>query len=328
VTSSPGGHDRADRHDDRHDDPPAERAAERAAVVARRVGQDVGRQVGRRVATAARRQGWRARTSAWLLLPVAGLPWVGFGYIAWKGRRPAWAGAAALHLGVSAGAVTALVAADWWTVLGVLAAGGGWGAGVALGLVANSRWLRLQAERSASPSAPWLRPLPGSTGADGSPAGAPRLLGPGAPTDPAERAALGQAEAAAALEVAVRAGTALPPAALPLVRQVHDAALPLLARGAGRGLPLPALDLYEVEAVVGEHLPAALAQYLVLPPGYRPPPGSEGAPSPAESLLAQLRSLVELLAEVTERVHEHDARQLRVQAAFLGDKVRRSDLEL
>ena len=73
---------------------------------------------------------------------------------------------------------------------------------------------------------------------------------------------------------------------------------------------------------------AALAQYLVLPPGYRPPPGAEGTPSPAESLLAQLRSLVELLAEVTERVHEHDARQLRVQAAFLGDKVRRSDLEL
>lgn len=320
MTSAPGGPDPARR--------PDERPAERPAVVARRVGQDVSRQVGRHVTTAARRQGWRARTSAWLLLPVAGLPWVGFGYIAWKGRRPAWAGAAALHLGISAGAVTALVSGEWWTVLGVLAAGGGWGAGVLHGLTANPRWLRLQAERAPSPSAPWLRPL---TGAAGSPSGAPRLLGPGAPTDPAERAALGQQEAAAALEVAVRAGTALPPAALPLVREVHDAALPLLARGAGRGLPLPALDLYEVEAVVGEHLPAALAQYLVLPPGYQPPPGGAGGagtPSPAESLLAQLRSLVELLAEVTERVHEHDARQLRVQAAFLGDKVRRSDLEL
>jgi len=327
MTSSPGGPERTDQPADQR----SEGAAERAAVVARRVGQDVGRQVGRRVTTAARRQGWRARTSAWLLLPVAGLPWVGFGYIAWRGRRAAWAGAAALHLGVSAGAVIALLSGEWWTVLGVLAAGGGWGAGVVHGLVANPRWLQLQAERSPSPSAPWLPPLAGPGGPAGSPAGAPRLLGPGAPTDPAERAALGQQEAAAALEVAVRAGTALPEDALPLVRQVHDAALPLLARGAGRGLPLPALDLYEVEAVVGEHLPAALAQYLVLPPGYRPPPGSPGgadAPSPAESLLAQLRSLVELLAEVTERVHEHDARQLRVQAAFLGDKVRRSDLEL
>ena len=322
MTSAPGGPDRPRAHPGaRPDGPPAERPS----VVARRVGQDVGRQVGRHVTTAARRQGWRARTSAWLLLPVAGLPWVGFGYIAWKGRRPAWAGAAALHLGISAGAVTALLSGEWWTVLGVLTAGGGWGAGVVHGLSANPRWLRLQAERSPSPSAPWLRPVAGAPGS--SPEG-PRLLGPGAPTDPAERAALGQQEAAAALEVAVRAGTALPPAALPLVREVHDAALPLLARGAGRGAPLPALDLYEVEAVVGEHLPAALAQYLVLPPGYRPPPGAADASSPADSLLAQLRSLVELLAEVTERVHEHDARQLRVQAAFLGDKVRRSDLEL
>ena len=80
--------------------------------------------------------------------------------------------------------------------------------------------------------------------------------------------------------------------------------------------------------MVGEHLPAALAQYLVLPPGYEPPGGAAGGPTPAESLLAQLRSLVALLVEVTERVHEHDARELRVQAAFLGDKVRRSDLEL
>ncbi|MBF5080352.1 hypothetical protein [Quadrisphaera sp. INWT6] len=327
MTSPPGGPDRTAGPAGPAEQP-TERSAERPAVVARRVGQDVTRQVGRHVTTAARRQGWRARTSAWLLLPVAGLPWVGFGYIAWKGRRPAWAGAAALHLGVSAGAVTALLSGEWWTVLGVLAAGGGWGAGVVHGLSANPRWLRLQAERAPSPSAPWLPPLAGPAGADGSGAGARRLSGPGAPTDPAERAALGQQEAAAALEVAVRAGTALPPAALPLVRQVHDAALPLLARGAGRGAPLPALDLYEVETVVGEHLPAALAQYLVLPPGYPPPSGAADAPSPAESLLAQLRSLVELLAEVTERVHEHDARQLRVQATFLGDKVRRSDLEL
>jgi hypothetical protein len=291
---------------------------ERSREVARRVGLDVGRQVG----TAARRQGWRARKSAWLLLPVAGLPWVGFGYIGWKARRPQWAGAALLHLGVSAGAVSALVAGDWWTVLGVLAAGGGWGAGVVHGLAANPRWLRTSAALSPNPSAPWLPPVTGSS--------SPELLAGarGAETaDPAERAALHQLRLEELVEVAARAGTALPPAVLPLVRELHDAALPLLARAAGRGRPVPALDLYEVEAVVGEHLPAALGQFLALPPGYVPDTVADG-PTPAEALLAQLRSMLGLLAEVTERVHEHDARELRVQAAFLGEKVRRSDLDL
>ncbi|TXR56363.1 hypothetical protein [Quadrisphaera setariae] len=292
----------------------------RSAEVARRVGQDVGRQVG----TAARRQGWRARKSAWLLLPVAGLPWVGFGYIGWKARRPQWAGAAAVHLGVSAGAVTALTAGEWWTtVLGVLVAGGGWGAGVVHGLVANPRWLRTSAALSPNPSAPWLPPLTGASSSSALLAGA----GGAVTADPAERAALHQLRLEELVEVAARAGTALPPAVLPLVREVHDAALPLLARAASRGRPVPALDLYEVEAVVGEHLPAALGQYLALPPGYVPDTAA-GGPTPAEALLAQLRSMVDLLAEVAERVHEHDARELRVQAAFLGEKVRRSDLDL
>ncbi|TNM61064.1 hypothetical protein FHN55_17795 [Streptomyces sp. NP160] len=292
---------------------------ERSREVARRVSQDVGRQVG----TAARRQGWRARKSAWLLLPVAGLPWVGFGYISWKARRPQWAGAAALHLGVSAGAVTALSAGELWTtVLGVLVAGGGWGAGVVHGLTANPRWLRTSAQLAPNPSAPWLPPLTGASSSSAlSAASGPQ------PSDPAERAALHQLRLEELVAVAARAGTALPPAVLPLVREVHDAALPLLARAAGRGRPVPALDLYEVEAVVGEHLPAALGQYLALPPGYAPDTVA-GGPTPTEALLAQLRSMVGLLAEVTERVHEHDARELRVQAAFLGEKVRRSELDL
>lgn len=298
--------------------PELEELRERSREVARRVGQDVGRQVG----TVARRQGWRARKSAWLLLPVAGLPWVGFGYIGWKARRPQWAGAALLHLGVSAGAVSALVAGDWWTVLGVLAAGGGWGAGVVHGLAANPRWLRTSAALSPNPSAPWLPPLTGASSSA-------LLSGTGAalPADPAERAALHQLRLEELVQVTARAGTALPPAVLPLVRELHDAALPLLARAAGRGRPVPALDLYEVEAVVGEHLPAALGQFLALPPGYVPDTVAD-APTPTEALLAQLRSMLGLLAEVTERVHEHDARELRVQAAFLGEKARRSDLDL
>jgi len=292
----------------------------RSQEVARRVGAQVGRQVG----TAARRQGWRARKSAWLLLPVAGLPWVGFGYISWKARRPQWAKAAALHLGVSAGAVTALSAGELWTtVLGVLVAGGGWGAGIVHGLTANPRWLRTSAALSPNPSAPWLPALTG-------PSASSALLGASGaalPEDPAERATLHQLRLEELVQVAVRAGTALPPDALPLVRHVHDAALPLLARAAGQGRPMAALDLYEVETVVGEHLPAALGQYLALPPGYAPDTVAPG-PSPTEALLAQLRAMVDLLGEVTERVHDHDARELRVQAAFLGEKVRRSDLDL
>ncbi|PWJ48622.1 hypothetical protein SAMN06264364_1293 [Quadrisphaera granulorum] len=297
--------------------------------VARRVWQEGKAQVTRQVGTAARRQGWKARKSAWLLLPVAGLPWVGFGYLAAKARRPQWAGAAALHLGVSAGAVSALVAGDWWTVLGVLLAGGGWGAGVVHGLAANPRWLRTAAALSPSPSAPWLPPLSGSS----SPSSSSDLLGPSGvsgaelPGDPAARAALHQMHLEQLVDVAARAGTALPAGVLPLAREIHDAALPMLARAAGRGRPMGALDLYEVEAVVGEHLPAALGRYLALPPGYVPDTVADG-PTPEQALLAQLRSMVELLAEVTERVHEHDARELRVQAAFLGEKVRRSDLDL
>lgn len=300
--------------------PELEELRERSREVARRVGQDVGRQVG----TAARRQGWRARKSAWLLLPVAGLPWVGFGYIGWKARRPQWAGAAALHLGVSAGAVTALTAGEWWTtVLGVLVAGGGWGAGVVHGLAANPRWLRTSAALSPHPSAPWLPALTGPSSSAELLAGTGRAAG----EDPAGRAALHRSRLEELVAVAARAGTALPAEALPLVRELRSAAAPLLDRGAGRGRPVPALDLYEVEAVVGEHLPAALGQYLALPHGYVPDTVASG-PAPAESLLAQLRSMVELLDEVTARVHEHDARELRVQAAFLGEKVRRSDLDL
>ncbi|MGQ7297643.1 hypothetical protein [Quadrisphaera sp. KR29] len=299
--------------------PTAAELRERSQEVARRVGQQVGRQV----STAARRQGWRARTSAWLLLPVAGLPWVGFGYIALKARRPQWAGAALVHLGVSAGAVSALVAGDWWTVLGVLAAGGGWGAGVVHGLAANPRWLRTRAALSPTPSAPWLPPLTASSSSPDALVG----IGAGSAGDPAQRAALHQQRLEELVDVTARAGTALPEAALPLVRQLHDAALPLLARAAGGGRPVPALDLYEVEAVVGEHLPTALGRYLALPPGYVPDTVADAA-TPEQALLAQLRSMVELLAEVTDRLHEHDARELRVQAAFLGEKVRRSDLDL
>lgn len=315
MTTPPGTPDRPEL-----DRPVPAELRERSREVALRIGKDVGRQVG----TAARRQGWRARKSAWLLLPVVGLPWVGFGYISWKARRPQWAGAAALHLGVSAGAVTALSAGELWTtVLGVLVAGGGWGAGVVHGLAANPRWLRTSAALSPTPSAPWLPPLTGASSSSALTSG-----GAGAvPDDPAQRAALHQLRLEELVDVAARAGTALPPAVLPLVRELHDAALPLLARAAGRGRPVPALDLYEVEAVVGEHLPAALGQYLALPPGYLPDTVA-GGPTPTEALLAQLRSMVGLLAEVTERVHEHDARELRVQAAFLGEKVRRSELDL
>lgn len=276
------------------------------------------------VALRARRRTWQAQQSAWLLLPLGGLAWVGFAYIGWRARRLRWLLASLLHLLGASAAVTALVAGDWWTVAGVLLAGGSWSAGVVSGLVVNPAWLRDRAARAPLPSAPWLPPLER----------APSPAAHDVVVDPRELATQLRGRLEVSLDVAVRAGSALPGEALPLVRRVHGVAAPLLDR-AVVAAPSPSgasavgeLELRDLGAIADEHLPAALAHYLSLPAGYGSHEAAPGVSTPEDALVDQLTSLVALAEQVRERVHEHDARELRVQAAYLGTKVRRSDLDL
>lgn len=151
------------------------------------------------------------------------------------------------------------------------------------------------------------------------------LADDGEPSPAAVAAAL-QGELLALVRRVKAAGGRLPVGAVPLVRAIEDVLRPLLRHVERQ--PANAEELFQMTAIVREHLPEAVEHYLSLPERYATTARGVEGRTPGDELVAQLRLLHEGSEQLARAVYDADAQQLAIGRRFLDTKFRRSDLDL